>query len=86
MLLKSVHFKNSVRDTYFPLHIMYLINKITFQSKEYKYCEEKSSVSDAKKAAIILDYKWRGGVRHFFAPPKAPMCLKRQFTAPFAVW
>ena len=55
------------------------------QSKEYKCHEEKSTVSDAKKAAIILDYKWRGGVRHFFAPPKAPMCLKRQFTAPFAV-
>ena len=49
------------------------------------YHEENSTVSDAKKAAIILDYKWRGGVRHFFAPPKAPMCLKRQFTEPFAV-
>ena len=69
----------------FHYYVLQIFNKITFHSKEFKYHEEKSTVSDAKKAAIILDYKWRGGVRHFFAPPKAPMCLKRQFTAPFAV-
>ena len=32
--------------------------------------ENPCTVSTMKKlAAIILDYKWRGGVDYFFAPP-----------------